>query len=139
MLKDRPLHLLERANPASVDTAGEFASAINLHERVLSSIARQDARGTDSTTSSSSVLPKRGARSRLLARRRLALAVALLLIALLAVPLVGARILDLFWTNGTPVPRSALGPQDQWLLGQVAGSGPRVTKIASDGEVNFYL
>src|SRR5439155_15525459 len=65
MLKDRPLHLLERANPASVDTAGEFASAINLHERVLSSIARQDARGTDSTTSSSSVLPKRGARSRL--------------------------------------------------------------------------
>jgi hypothetical protein len=140
MLKDRPLDLLRGANPASAETAGEFATAINLHERVLSSIDRPDAQSTDSATSRSSALAKGRALSRqLTGRRRLALAVALLLAALLAVPLVGARIVDLFWTNGTPVPQSALVPQDQWLLDQVAGAGPRINKIASDGVVSFYL
>jgi hypothetical protein len=139
MLKHRPLHLLRRANPASVDSAGAFATAVNLHERVLSSIDRQEARNADSPASSSPVSKGRALGRPVVRRRRLALAVGLLLTALLAVPLVGARILDLFWTNGTPVPRSALGAQDQWLLGQVAGSGPRITKVASDGVVSFYL
>ena len=73
-------------------------------------------------------------------RRLLVVALALLVAVLIAAPFVGARIRDLFWAQGTPVQKSELAAQDQWLLGQIgAGNGPRIDKIASDGRRTFYV
>lgn len=140
MLKEEPLELLRRANPASVHSASEFVNAIDLHERVLSAIGRQDRAAIATPTRSRTVRTLDHApKQRLLRRRRLAMAIAVLVAALVSVPLVGARILDLFWTSGTPVQSSDLGAQDQWLLEHLAGSGPTIDEIASDGALSFYV
>lgn len=73
-------------------------------------------------------------------RSLLVVALALLVAVLIATPLVGARILDLFWADGTPVKTSALGAQDRWLLKHLgAGGGPSIEEIASDGRLTFYV
>jgi len=138
MLRESPLELLRRANPASVENARELAVAINLDERVGSAIADK--------TSSPEARPSWTKAVRIPSRTRkrgtqLAIVLALTVAALVSVPLVGARILDFFWTSGTPVQKSELGAQDQWLLEHIgAGSGEkRIEKIASDGRRTFYV
>jgi hypothetical protein len=138
VLTESPLELLRRANPASVEKAGELAVAINLDERVRSAIADETSSPTTRPSWSRAIqIPSRTRKHRV----RLVIVLVLLLAALVSVPLVGARILDLFSASGTPVQKSEFGAQDQWLLEHLgAGSGEkRIEKIASDGRLTFYV
>ena len=138
MLTESPLALLRRANPASVENARELGVAINLDERVRSAIAREALPPAARPRWSRVVQVPSHTRNR---RLQLVVVGVLLVAALASVPLVGARILDLFWASGTPVQKSELGVQDQWLLEHIgAGSGQkRIEKIASDGRLTFYV
>jgi hypothetical protein len=137
MVRESSLELLRRANPVSVESAQELAVAISLHERVRSAIAGEVPGAAARPSWSRAVRIRSSVRKR---RVQIVIVLVLLVAALVSSPLVGARILDLFWTRGTPVQNSELGAQDQWLLGHIgAGSGPRVDKIASDGQRTFYV
>ena len=132
MLKTRTLERLARANPIPVSRANELAAPMGLRGRVRDAIARDVLETVGREARSRRRGEARG-------RRRLAIAVAIPLAALASVPFVGARLLDLFWTSGTPVAPADLGPMDRWLLDDVAGGGATVSRIASDGVLSFYV
>jgi hypothetical protein len=81
------------------------------------------------------------ARARKTTRRALVIALALLTVAVLAVPAVGvgSRLVGLFWENGAPVDPATLGDLDSWLLDDQLGADARIRQIASDGSIAYYV
>ena len=84
------------------------------------------------------VTPKRLRRH---VRRALVLAFVVLAVTLLAVPAtgLGSRLVELVWGDGTAVDTDSLSRQAQEFLDVVAGDGPAVGELASDGSLAFYL
>jgi hypothetical protein len=81
------------------------------------------------------------ARARRPTRRALVVALALLAVAVLAVPAVGvgSRLVGLFWEDGASVDTATFGELDSWLLSDQLGADARVRQIASDGSIAYYV